>query len=227
MRILMLGAPGVGKGSQASRISRALSVPHISTGGLFREQIASHTAIGRKVSSLINQGLLVPDEITVDLLADRLKKADTQNGFILDGFPRTLKQAHHLDKILSAMNMGIDIVVNITLDDSSIVKRIAGRRTCSSCGEVYHVDDNPPENEGVCNHCSSTLVNRPDDSPSVVNHRLGIYHEQTRPLIDYYMGKTKIVHMESDNQIAVTTRKVFESLDILINDDLKGNDISS
>lgn len=224
MRIIMLGAPGVGKGSQASRISKALSVPHISTGNLFREQIAGNTAIGRKVSSLINQGLLVPDEITVDLLANRLENEDCQKGFILDGFPRTVKQAHYLDIILKAMNINIDIVVNILLDDSSIVKRIAGRRTCSSCSEVYHAEDNPPENEGICNHCSGTLINRSDDSPSVVKHRLNIYHEQTKPLIDYYMNKTKIVYIESDNLIAVTTRKVFESLEIFINDELKGDD---
>ena len=193
MRIIVLGAPGVGKGSQASRISRALAIPHISTGDLFRAQIAGNTDIGRKVSSLINQGLLVSDEITVDLLVKRLENEDCQKGFILDGFPRTVKQAHYLDIILTAMNSSIDILVNITLDDSSIVKRIAGRRTCSSCGEVYHVEDNPPENDGFCNHCFSTLINRSDDSPSAVKHRLNIYHEQTKPLIDYYMNKTKIV----------------------------------
>jgi len=223
MRIIVLGAPGVGKGSQASRISRALAIPHISTGDLFRAQIAGNTDIGRKVSSLINQGLLVSDEITVDLLVKRLENEDCQKGFILDGFPRTVKQAHYLDIILTAMNSSIDILVNITLDDSSIVKRIAGRRTCSSCGEVYHVEDNPPENDGFCNHCFSTLINRSDDSPSAVKHRLNIYHEQTKPLIDYYMSKTKIVHIESDNLIAVTTRKVFESLEICINDELKGD----
>jgi len=224
MRILMLGAPGVGKGSQASRISKALSVPHISTGDLFREQIASNTDIGRKVSKLINQGVLVPDEITVDLLANRLKKEDCQNGFVLDGFPRTAPQAHWLDIILKAMNIDIDVIVNIILEDSSIIRRIAGRRTCSSCGAVYHVDDNPPETDGICNYCYSSLIYRTDDSPSVVKQRLNIYHEQTKPLLGYYTGKIKTVHIESDALIAVTTQKVFEALEINTSVDLKGND---
>ena len=187
-----------------------------------REQIAGNTDIGRRVSALINQGALVSDDITVDLLANRLKKEDCQNGFILDGFPRTVQQAHYLDIILRDMNISIDIVVNITLDDSSIIRRITGRRSCASCGEIYHVEDYPPENDGLCNYCSSALVNRSDDSPSVVKNRLSIYHEQTKPLIDYYMGKTKIVHIESDVLIDVTTRKVTESLEMLIKNDQNG-----
>lgn len=224
MRILMLGAPGVGKGSQASRISKAFAIPHISTGDLFREHIAGNTDIGQKVSKLINQGVLVPDEITINLLANRLKREDCQNGFVLDGFPRTIQQAHWLDIILKDMNIDIDVIVNIILEDSIIIRRIAGRRTCSSCGEVYHVDDNPPEKDGICDHCSSSLISRTDDSPNVIEQRLNIYHEQTRPLIGYYTDKIKTVHIESDALIAVTTQKVFEALEINTGVDLKGND---
>jgi adenylate kinase len=221
----MLGAPGVGKGSQASRLTRVLSIPHISTGDLFREQIAGNTEIGQKVSSLIDQGVLVPDEITVDLLARRLNNEDCQKGFVLDGFPRTLQQAHSLDIILKDMNINIDVVVNISLDDSSIVKRITGRLTCSSCGAVYHVDDSPPYINDVCNHCTGTLISRSDDSPFIIQNRLHIYYDQTKPLIDFYLNKVKFIHIESDKLIDVTTRKVFEALEISANIKMKDNDV--
>lgn len=213
MRVLMFGAPGVGKGTQASRVARALGIPHISTGDLFREEIAGNTDIGREVSSILSQGNLVPDEITVDILAKRLNTNDCQNGFVLDGFPRTVQQARFLDKILKEIDVRIDVIVNISLDDSSIVQRIAGRRTCSSCGAIYHIEDYPSETEGVCNYCSSALINRSDDSPNVINKRLLIYYDQTKPLIDYYAGKVKIVNIESDKLIADTTRKVFAALE--------------
>lgn len=225
MRILMLGAPGVGKGSQASKIARALSIPHISTGDLFREQIVGNTDIGQKVSSLINQGFLVPDEITVDLLAKRLNKEDCQNGFVLDGFPRTLQQANNLDKILIDMNINLDVVINISLDDSSIVKRITGRRTCSSCGSVYHIEDYPPETDGICNSCSGALINRSDDSLSVIKNRLHIYHDQTKPLIEYYMNKAKFIHIESEKLMAVTTSKVFKALETYFKIEMKDNNV--
>lgn len=214
MRLLMIGAPGVGKGSQASRISKTLSIPHISTGDLFREQISANTPIGQKVSSFINQGTLVPDAITVDILAERLENEDCRKGFVLDGFPRTVLQAHSLDKLLSKMKIGIDAVVNISLDDSVIIRRITGRRTCSSCKAVYHIEDHPSVSEGLCDLCSGNLVNRSDDTPAVIQQRLSIYHEKTKPLIEYYMNKVKFVNIESDKKIAVTTQKVFEALGI-------------
>ncbi len=216
MRLLMIGAPGVGKGSQATRISKKLSIPHISTGDLFREQIAANSIIGQKVSSYINQGTLVPDEITVDILAERLANEDCQNGFVLDGFPRTVQQAHSLDKLLTQMNIAIDAVVNISLDDLSIVRRITGRRTCSSCASVYHIEDQPSVSEGLCDHCSGNLINRSDDTPGVIKQRLDIYHDKTKPLIEYYMNKVKFVQIESDKQITVTTQKVFEALGITV-----------
>ena len=214
MRILMFGAPGVGKGTQASKISRALSIPHISTGDLFREQIAADTAIGQEVKSLINQGILVPDEMTVDLLRNRLKKEDCANGFILDGFPRTLKQANCLDSILKDLNVKLDAIVHISLDDKSIIKRITGRRTCPSCGAIYHLEDNPPDKDGVCNRCSGALICRSDDTTEVVENRLNIYHEQTSPLIDFYKNKTNIIQIESDRLVEVTTKNVFDALGI-------------
>ena len=168
--------------------------------------------------------MLVPDEITVNLLAKRLTSEDCQDGFVLDGFPRTVQQAYRLDDILNEMSINIDVVVNISLDEANIVKRILGRRTCSAWSEVYYIEDNPPENDGVCNHCSSALINRSDDTSSVIKHRMNVYHEQTRPLIDYYMNKVKFIRIESDNLIAVTNRKIFESLDIYASIKLKDND---
>ena len=214
MRLLMIGAPGVGKGSQATRIAKTLSIPHISTGDLFREHIAANSEIGQKVKSFINQGTLVPDEITVEILEERLTNADCKNGLFLDVFPRTVKQAYRLDNLLTKMNIEIDAVVNISLDDSSIVRRITGRRTCSSCGAVYHIEDLPSASEGLCDHCTGDLINRSDDTPDVIKQRLNIYHEKTKPLIEYYMNKVKFVQIESDKKIAVTTRKVFDALGI-------------
>jgi len=221
MRILMIGAPGVGKGSQASRIAKKLSIPHISTGDLFRKQIDNKTDIGQKVSSYINQGTLVPDEITVEILAERLIDEDCRNGFVLDGFPRTVHQAETLDKLLKQMNIDIDFAVNISLDDSSIVNRITGRRTCSSCGAVYHIEDHPSKADGLCDNCSGALINRSDDTPSVIKQRLNIYHDKTKPLIEYYIDKVKFVHIESDKRIEVTTQKVFEALGIFVRSQMK------
>lgn len=212
MRIIMLGAPGVGKGSQASRIAESFAIPHISTGDLFREQINANTAIGQKVSSFMNQGMLVPDEITIEILEKRLSGDDCKNGFVLDGFPRTLQQAASLDKMLEEMNISIDIVLNISLDDTTIVRRITGRRTCPACGAIYHIDDCPPKENDVCDRCSVGLKSRADDSVEVIQKRLQVYHKLTRPLIEYYSGKGRFVHIESAGPIADTTERVFEAL---------------
>lgn len=227
MRILVLGAPGVGKGSQATRIARALSIPHIATGDLFREQIAGQTDIGRKVSSYINQGSLVPDEITIEILVNRFSRDDCRAGFVLDGFPRTLIQAQHLDEMLVQMNIRLDVVVNISLDDVSILKRITGRRICSKCGMIYHIDHHPPVTAGTCDECSGDLYQRPDDSVSVLEQRLHIYHDLTSPLIDYYrrMDQVKYVEIESEDLLAATTKSVFKALNIKTKVEVKSTEI--
>ena len=158
--------------------------------------------------------MLVPDEITINILTARMTNEDCRKGFILDGFPRTVQQAQSLDSMLRNMDLCIDAVVNISLDDSVITRRIVGRRICTNCGAVYHIEDYPPQNEGLCNHCSGELINRADDTPNVIQRRLLIYHDQTKPLIDYYKDKVKLVHIESDQSIEITTQKVFEALDI-------------
>ena len=212
MRMIMLGAPGVGKGSQASRIAAAYSIPHISTGLLFREQIEAKTEIGEQVKALIHQGMLVPDEITVDILSQRLANEDCQTGFVLDGFPRRLQQASILDNMLAERNVSIDVVLNITLDDATIVRRITGRRTCPSCGAIYHIDACPPKSENQCDSCNVALTCRADDTVEVIQKRLEVYHELTRPLIAYYSGKGRFIEIESAGPIAETTERVFEAL---------------
>jgi adenylate kinase len=209
----MLGAPGVGKGSQASRIAESFAIPHISTGDLFREQISANTAIGQKVSAFMSQGMLVPDEITIDILAKRLSGRDCQNGFVLDGFPRTLQQAASLDRMLEEMNISIDVVLNISLDDATIVRRITGRRTCPSCGAIYHIDDCPPKENDVCDRCNVALMSRADDSVEIIQKRLQVYYKLSRPLIEYYSGKGRFVHIESAGPIEDTTERVFEALE--------------
>jgi len=214
MRILMLGAPGVGKGSQAKQLSKALSVPHISTGDIFREHIAQKTDLGNQVKAYMTKGMLVPDEITVAIVAERLQKSDCQDGFILDGFPRTVVQAQTLDTLLGRMNARLDIVVNIVLDENSIIRRITGRCICSKCGDVYHMDDRVPRSEGVCDQCGSALVRRDDDSVDTIRKRIHIYALQTEPLIAYYQDSTRVVSISSEQSLETTTSKVFEAVGI-------------
>jgi len=220
MRIIMLGAPGVGKGSQAVKIAKFFAIPHISTGDLFREQINAKTEIGQKVKSYMDEGKLVPDEITISMLTDRIEKEDCEEGFVLDGFPRTLQQAIFLDKTLKNMNMMIDVALYLSLEDDLIIRRIIGRRTCSSCGTIYHTEDIPPKKEDVCDCCLGELVCRADDTTEVIQRRLAVYHEQTQPLIEYYFSSDRLIQIESDKQIENTTSRVFKSLDKYITERL-------
>jgi adenylate kinase len=186
MKIIMLGAPGAGKGTQAKQIAGKYNIPHISTGDIFRANIKNGTDLGKKAKEYMDQGLLVPDELTCDLVMDRISHDDCKNGFVLDGFPRTIPQAEALDEALKKIGQSMDFAINVDVPDSHIVNRMSGRRACLGCGATYHVVAIPPKKEGICDICGAELVLRDDDKPETVQKRLDVYHEQTQPLIDYY-----------------------------------------
>lgn len=186
MKLIMLGAPGAGKGTQAKKIAEKYQIPHISTGDIFRANIKGQTELGMKAKSFMDQGMLVPDEITIGMLLDRIHEADCAGGYVLDGFPRTIPQAESLTKALAEMGTGIDYAINVDVPDDNIVSRMSGRRACLNCGATYHVAFNPPKTENVCNTCGQSLVLRDDDKPETVKKRLDVYHQQTQTLIDYY-----------------------------------------
>lgn len=189
MKIIMLGAPGAGKGTQAKMIADKYQIPHISTGDIFRANIKNGTELGKEAKKYMDQGLLVPDELTVKILLDRVAQPDCANGYVLDGFPRTIPQAEVLDKALTELNDKIDYAINVDVPDENIVKRMSGRRACVACGATYHIEHIPPKKEGVCDKCGEPLILRDDDKPETVLNRLKVYHDQTQPLIDFYTGK--------------------------------------
>ncbi len=189
MKIIMLGAPGAGKGTQAKMIAEKYGIPHVSTGDIFRANIKNGTELGMEAKKYMDQGLLVPDELTVKILLDRVAQPDCGKGYVLDGFPRTIPQAEVLDKALSEMGDAIDYAVNVDVPDENIVKRMSGRRACVTCGATYHIEHVPPKKEGICDKCGSELILRDDDKPETVLNRLKVYHEQTQPLIDFYTAK--------------------------------------
>ena len=189
MKIIMLGAPGAGKGTQAKMIADKYGVPHISTGDIFRANIKNGTELGMEAKKYMDQGLLVPDELTVRILLDRVAQDDCKNGYVLDGFPRTIPQAEVLDSELTKLGDHIDYAINVDVPDENIVKRMSGRRACLTCGATYHIEHVPPKKEVICDVCGSELVLRDDDKPETVKNRLNVYHEQTQPLIDFYTEK--------------------------------------
>ena len=186
MKIVMLGAPGAGKGTQAKMIASKYQIPHISTGDIFRVNIKNGTELGKKAKSYMDQGLLVPDELTVDLVIDRLANDDCKNGYILDGFPRTIPQAEALDAALAKLGEKMDYAIDVDVPDENIVSRMSGRRACTGCGATYHIVYNPSKKGDCCEVCGEKLILRDDDKPETVQKRLNVYHEQTQPLIDYY-----------------------------------------
>ena len=206
MKIIMLGAPGAGKGTQAKMLSEKYGIPHISTGDIFRANIKNGTELGKKAKSYMDQGLLVPDELVVDLVVDRVQKEDCTDGYILDGFPRTIPQAEALDAALGEDK--IDYALDIEVPDENIVTRMSGRRACVGCGATYHVVFNPTKEEDVCDACGAELILRDDDKPETVQKRLNVYHEQTQPLIDYYKAAGSLVEMDGTVDIQV----VFENI---------------
>lgn len=186
MKIIMLGAPGAGKGTQAKMIADRYSVPHISTGDIFRANIKNNTELGQEAKKYMDQGLLVPDELTVKILLDRVAAEDCKNGYVLDGFPRTIPQAEVLNHALTELGEKVDFAIDVDVPDENIINRMSGRRACLSCGATYHIVHIPPKTEGVCDRCGSELILRDDDKAETVKNRLQVYHEQTQPLIDYY-----------------------------------------
>ena len=208
MKIIMLGAPGAGKGPQAKMLAAKYDIPHISTGDIFRANIKNGTELGAKAKEYMDKGLLVPDELVVDLIMDRFKADDCKNGYILDGFPRTIPQAEALDKALTAVGESIDYAINVEVPDENIVNRMSGRRACVGCGATYHIKYSPTKVEGKCDTCNGDLIIRDDDKPETVLNRLNVYHEQTQPLIDYYSGKG--VMREVDG--TVDMQLVFDSI---------------
>jgi adenylate kinase len=186
MKIIMLGAPGAGKGTQAKKIAGKFGIPHISTGDIFRANIKNGTELGKKAKTYMDKGELVPDSLVVDLIMDRFKEADCANGYVLDGFPRTIPQAEALDAALKANGEKVDYAINVEVPDENIINRMSGRRACVGCGATYHIKYNPTKVEGVCDACGEKLILRDDDKPETVKNRLSVYHEQTQPLIDYY-----------------------------------------
>ncbi|PKM67465.1 MAG: adenylate kinase [Firmicutes bacterium HGW-Firmicutes-2] len=208
MKIIMLGAPGAGKGTQAKKLSTKYSIPHISTGDIFRANIKGETELGLKAKSFMDQGLLVPDALVVDLVADRIIEDDCSNGFVLDGFPRTIPQAESLDAALEKMGASMDYAIDVDVPDEVIVTRMSGRRACVKCGATYHTVYIAPKVDGICDVCGSELILRDDDQPETVLKRLGVYHEQTQPLIEYYSNKNILKTVDGTQDIDV----IFESI---------------
>ena len=212
MKIVMLGAPGAGKGTQAEKLASKYGLPHVSTGDIFRKNIKEGTELGKEAKSFMDAGALVPDELTVRLLLDRVSNDDCDLGYILDGFPRTIPQAEALDRELAKLEGKIDFAINVEVPDDNIIERMSGRRACLKCGATYHLQYIPPKKEGICDECGSELVIRDDDKPETVKNRLATYHEQTQPLVDYY--KKQGVYHEVDGTKDVDS--VFDSIrDIL------------
>jgi len=208
MRLIFLGPPGVGKGTQAVKLSQKYGIPHISTGDALREAVAKETEIGLKAKSYMDRGALVPDEVVIGIIRERLAQDDCRSGFILDGFPRTVKQAEALDEILKAMGVELDAVLNVEAPDDVIIERLSGRRTCRSCGRVYHIIYMPPKKEGVCDVCGGELYQRDDDKPEAIARRLQVYKEQTAPLIEYYEGKGKLHRIDGSQDVDGVFRQI-------------------
>ncbi len=208
MKIIMLGAPGAGKGTQAKQIADKYSIPHISTGDIFRANLKAGTELGKKAKEYMDQGLLVPDELTCDLVMDRIGQDDCKNGFVLDGFPRTIPQAEALDAALAKISQSMDYAIDVDVPDENIVNRMSGRRACLNCGATYHIVSIPTKVEGVCDRCGNQVVLRDDDRPETVKKRLDVYHEQTQPLIDYYKKQNILKTVDGTQPM----EKVFDAI---------------
>ena len=208
MKIIMLGAPGAGKGTQAKMIAEKCGIPHISTGDIFRANIKNGTELGAKAKEYMDKGLLVPDELVCDLVVDRIQQADCEKGYILDGFPRTIPQAEALEAALNDIEQKLDYAIDIDVPDENIINRMSGRRACVGCGATYHVVFNPTKVEGKCDVCGESLILRDDDKPETVKKRLDVYHTQTQPLIDFYSARKVLVEVDGTQSMD----KVFEDI---------------
>jgi adenylate kinase len=212
MRLVLVGPPGAGKGTQAEFISAHLSVPKISTGDIFRANVTQGTPLGREAKKFMDAGDLVPDEITVGMVRDRLAEDDATKGFLLDGFPRNVPQARTLDDLLLGAGTPLDVVLELVVDDDEVVRRLSGRRTCRNCGHIWHVDFDPPSIEGVCDSCGGELFQRDDDKPETIRHRLEVYYEQTAPLVSYYAEERLLVGIDAMGPVDDVTERAISSL---------------
>jgi adenylate kinase len=214
MRIVLVGPPGAGKGTQAQYLAKNLSVPHISTGDLFRANISQGTPLGRQAQEYMKAGRLVPDEVTVAMAKDRMAQPDAAEGFLLDGFPRNLAQAEVLDELLNAAGLHLDGVLDLEVPEEEVVRRIAGRRICrADSSHTFHIDYSPPETEGVCDVCGGELYQREDDSEGTVRKRLEVYHRETEPIIDYYKAQGLLVTVPALGKVVDVTRRAMDALD--------------
>ena len=212
MKIIMLGAPGAGKGPQAKMIAEKCGIPHISTGDIFRANIKNGTELGAKAKEYMDKGLLVPDELVCDLVVDRIQQADCEKGYILDGFPRTIPQAEALEAALNAIEQKLDYAIDIDVPDENIINRMSGRRACVGCGATYHVVFNPTKVEGKCDVCGESLILRDDDKPETVKKRLDVYHQQTQPLIDYYKNAEILAEVDGTQPMDAVFQGIVEIL---------------
>ncbi|WP_330332036.1 adenylate kinase [Streptomyces sp. NBC_00536] len=213
MRIVLVGPPGAGKGTQATVLAETLSIPHISTGDLFRANISQKTELGQRAQSYMKKGDLVPDQVTIDMAKDRMEQPDAENGFLLDGFPRNVSQAEALDEILKAQGIKLDAVLDLEVEEDEVVKRIAGRRTCRNDNKhIFHVDYAPPKVEGVCDVCGGELYLRDDDSEATVRNRLDVYHTQTEPIIDFYKAQGLLVTIPALGEVKDVTQRAMDAL---------------
>jgi len=212
MRIILLGPPGAGKGTQATDISQKYQIPHISTGDIFRKNIKEGTPLGKEAKEYMNKGELVPDELVVAIVEDRLKEADCKNGFLLDGFPRTIIQAEALDKVLDNLGTAIDKVINIEVDKEILIGRAVGRRICRNCGATYHIEHRPVKVDGICDVCGGETYQRDDDTEATVTNRIEVYINETSPLIQYYTNKGNIATINGQQEIATVFKEIIEAL---------------
>jgi len=208
LNLILMGLPGAGKGTQAEKINEKYQIPHISTGDMFRSAIKEGTDLGNKAKEYMDQGALVPDAVTIGIVRERLMKDDCKDGFLLDGFPRTIAQAESLEELLSELNQSIDFVLHVNVPEEKLVERLSGRRICPTCGAAYHIAFNPPKVEGVCDKDGSALIQRDDDQPETVKNRLAVNLEQTQPLLDFYQDKGYLAEVDGDQDISVVFQEI-------------------
>jgi adenylate kinase len=213
MRLVLVGPPGAGKGTQAKRIARYYGIPNISTGDIFRSNVAEMTELGELAKSFMDEGELVPDDVTIAMVRDRLGRDDTEPGFLLDGFPRTVPQAEALNGILDDYDAALDAVVKLQVDDEEVVHRLSGRRICRSCGHAYHIEFDRPTRDGVCDLCGGELYQRDDDRPETIRRRLDVYHAQTRPLVEYYKARDLLRMVIGTGAVDAVTTRAIEALE--------------
>jgi adenylate kinase len=212
MRLVLVGPPGAGKGTQAEFVAAHLAVPKISTGDIFRASVAAGTPLGVEARRYMDSGQLVPDQVTIDMVRDRLAEADAADGFLLDGFPRTVPQAVALDKLLADLGVGLDLVLELVVDDDEVIRRLSGRRTCRGCGKIWHIIFDPPSREGFCDRCGGELYQRDDDKSETVTERLRVYARDTAPLVDYYGAQGRLVGIDATGPVEDVTVRAIDAL---------------